>query len=279
MVLLALLAALLLNHYRPCLPAWLPLFSRPLHWIAQQINAGKHEHGRLAWWLVQIPALCAVSLLWLVLQHIHPVLGFALNVAFLYPALSFQRHPVLLSTRHIVCPHSAHDDIPAPGDKTSDQIIAGLLDCSVHELFGVILYFLLFSPVGPFGIILYQLTQSMAKNWQTDAHGDFAHYAQQMRNRLDWLPIHATALNFAIAGNFEDALFYWRNNPARNKQAIVLASGAAALGIVLTIDGQNFGGGEKATADDIPATVNLIWRSLAIWLLLLLMMSLARLTA
>lgn len=288
MVLLALFVALLLNHYRPCLPPWLLLFSRPLHWIAQQVNAGEHQHGKLAWWLVQIPALSAVGLLWLALRSIHPLLSLLLDVAFLCPALSFQRNPLLLSAQHAhhsqhacVAPSddNAHTIVPPFDQTTTNEQIAQLLEDSVHELFGIVLYFFICSPVGPLGIVLYQLTQSMAKNWQTDEHGVFAEYAHHMRQRLDWLPVRITALSFAIAGNFEDALFHWRNNISGVAQHIALASGAGALGITISVNGHDFGNGPPATADDLPAAINLIWRSLAIWLLLLSMMTLARLTA
>ena len=109
---------------------------------------------------------------------------------------------------------------------------------------------------------------------------------------LDWIPARLTALSFAIVGDFEDAAACWRTQASAwageeggEHAGIVLASGAGALGIELggsvpTVGGEpeerpELGMGDKAEADLLPSAVGLVWRALVLWLLLMLLLTLA----
>ena len=114
---------------------------------------------------------------------------------------------------------------------------------------------------------------------------------------IDWLPLRVTAAGFAIVGNFEDAIYCWRTQADRWPEdipgsalgsgiGIVLASGAGALGVRLGMpvveagviaDRAEIGTGDEADADFMQSAVGLIWRALLLWLLLLLLLSLASL--
>ncbi|HET7134834.1 MAG TPA: CobD/CbiB family protein, partial [Casimicrobiaceae bacterium] len=93
-------------------------------------------------------------------------------------------------------------------------------------------------------------------------------------------------------GDFEDAAYCWRTQARAWPQAfggeavgVVLASGAGALGVqlggALRGDGgrpdprPEMGIGEPVEAEVLPSAVGLVWRALVLWLLLVLLLSLA----
>jgi cobalamin biosynthesis protein CobD/CbiB len=106
-----------------------------------------------------------------------------------------------------------------------------------------------------------------------------------------------TAAAFAIVGNFEDAVYCWRNQADKWSDSgpdsdlgsgigIVLASGAGALGVCLGMPvveaGEisaraEMGTGAEADVDFMQNAVGLVWRAVLLWLLLLLLMGFASL--
>jgi adenosylcobinamide-phosphate synthase len=111
---------------------------------------------------------------------------------------------------------------------------------------------------------------------------------------LDWIPVRLTALSFAVVGDFEDAVACWRTQASRWAQqdggmaiGILLASGGGALGIQLggmlpTLTGDpdvrpDLGIGDPVEPDVLPSAVGLAWRALVLWLLLILLLTLANL--
>ena len=98
-----------------------------------------------------------------------------------------------------------------------------------------------------------------------------------------------TAASFAVVGDFEDAVYCWRTQ-ARGwpepEAGIVLAAGAGAMGVRLgmpvhEIDGMvprvELGVGEPADGPFLDSTVGLLWRSLVIWVLVLMVLTVVRL--
>ena len=115
---------------------------------------------------------------------------------------------------------------------------------------------------------------------------------------IDWLPARMTALGFAIVGSFEDAIDAWRQHAARfanGNDGVILAATAGAIGVRLggaslrplavDIEGQpvpNPGAlagdglpGEAARTPHFTQVVGLVWRTVALWLLLLVLLTLA----
>ena len=105
---------------------------------------------------------------------------------------------------------------------------------------------------------------------------------------LDWLPLRLTAASFAVVGNFEDAIRCWQEQAphwTHKAQGVILASGAGALGVrlgqPLEVDGQlkyrpDLGLGEAADADYLDSAVSMIWRAIALWLGVLLLLTIAK---
>jgi adenosylcobinamide-phosphate synthase len=175
------------------------------------------------------------------------------------------------------------------------------LVASHRHVFGVFFWFVLMP--GPSGAVLYRLADFLARRWNRPLKNaplePFGIFARRAFQWIDWLPVRLTAIGFAIVGNFEDAVFYWRNHVEQwtdPSRAILLAAGAGALGVRLgptarsasdatipPIDGT--AAGYDAAAETMPGIeaspaalrsgVGLVWRSMLLWMLLLLLLSLA----
>jgi cobalamin biosynthesis protein CobD/CbiB len=147
---------------------------------------------------------------------------------------------------------------------------------------------------GPGRALLYRLTSLLAEQWHGEATtpmgAQLARFGTVARllHWLDWIPVRLTAITFAVVGDFEDAVFCWRTQagtwPTRD-QGILLASGAGALGCTLggTITSATgepefrpeLGISEPADVDCMPSATGLVWRALLVWLVLLLLLTLA----
>jgi cobalamin biosynthesis protein CobD/CbiB len=153
--------------------------------------------------------------------------------------------------------------------------------------------------------VLYRASALLADEWRAVPHGEDQTPIAQSRERfgrparrllwlLDWVAVRLVALSFAIVGDFEDAVYCWRTQAASwasqeggMHAGIVLASGAGALGV--TIGGSlpmlgsepefrpELGVGDAADPDVLPSAAGLVWRALVLWLLLMLLLTLANL--
>jgi|SRR5262245_3023352 len=115
----------------------------------------------------------------------------------------------------------------------------------------------------------------------------FGAFARRAFHWLDWLPVRVTAASFAIVGDFEDAVYCWRTQAARWPDpllGVVLAAGAGALGVRLGApiarggvieDRPELGLGEDADIPFLDSTVGLVWRALSLWLVVLIVISVA----
>ncbi len=141
--------------------------------------------------------------------------------------------------------------------------------------------------------------------------------AQQAWWVIDWLPSRVTALGFAIVGNFEEAIDSWRNFAQRlakssmadgmnDNDGVILAATSGALNVRLggealrevfspiaspfqpdaTMPGMRPAPpespldatlGREPVVAHLRSIVGLVWRSVVLWMLLLALLSLARL--
>jgi adenosylcobinamide-phosphate synthase len=119
---------------------------------------------------------------------------------------------------------------------------------------------------------------------------------------IDFLPARLTALGFAVVGSFEDAIDSWRHytqgfaldakaaSPIRN-DGVVLAATAGAVNVRL--GGKSLGqadeeqllnpqavettAGREPELSHLRSMVGLVWRAVVMWMLLLALLTLARL--
>jgi cobalamin biosynthesis protein CobD/CbiB len=155
-----------------------------------------------------------------------------------------------------------------------------------YGAFALVLWFVLLP--GALGVVLYQLAHRASRLWSE--HGDpderdFGWFSARAFAVLDWLPQRCTAFAFAIVGNFEDALFSWRQQTAdwfSPAADIVLASGAGALGIrrgeAASPESDSANGAapnlpEPADVEMLSSCSGMLWRCLVLWLLAALLVS------
>ncbi|MCL2075577.1 MAG: CobD/CbiB family protein [Betaproteobacteria bacterium] len=286
MSLFALILALLLEQRFPLPYAhWV---ARPVsiwaEWLERYLNAGSYQQGIAAALLATLLPLAPLILVYILCLE-QPVLAFALNALILYLTLGFRQFShfytdIQMALRlddteraRALLSEWRNEDLPAnlEADEIAQLAIETALVASHRHVFAVIFWFVLLP--GPLGALLYRISHLLADSWREQ--GDFGRFAADMFYWLEWLPTRATAAAFAIVGNFEDAVFCWRNQAARwynRGLGIVIASGAGALGIRLKND---LGTGEAADVDSMQSAVGLVWRAVMLWCLLLILRWLA----
>lgn len=194
-------------------------------------------------------------------------------------------------------------------DIQRSALIGQVIEVSVlaahRHVFGVLAWFSVLAALGlgPTGAVLYRLSEFVARYWQ---HQSQSHYqavsvalqsrARRVWQRVDWLPARITALSFAVVGNFEEAVDGWRRyaqRADRDNDGLVLAATAGAVNIDLTATQStkapdlhdNSAHVQDATASHRPAPdlahlavlVGLVWRTVVLWIVLLALLTLARL--
>jgi len=305
MSLLSLIAVFLIEQLQPL--NYRRAVEAPLHawadFIEASFDAGEYRHGVIAWCLAVLAPAVLVVLAYGFLYSHSPLLGWLLNVGVLYLTMGFRQF-----SHHFSAIQAALQlgDLPrarqllgewlgrpAEGmgsQEIARQSIAAAMVASHCHVFGVIVCFVLLP--GPSGAVLYRLAQIVQARWRrenTAMESNFPRFSRQVFGIIDWLPLRATASAFAIAGDFEDAVYCWRTQAGESQDrdlGIVLASGAGALGVQLgtpaaegveVAGGVELGIGDPADADFMQSAVGLVWRATVLWMLLLFLLGLASL--
>lgn len=308
MTVLALIAALILEQIRPLNDR--AALSRPINggldFVEHNLNAGAHHHGAAAWFLTVLPLTIVSVVVYYLLYRVNALLAWTWNVAVLYLTMGFRQF-----SHHFTDIHRAlnEGDLPRarllirdwrgrPSDELNTTEVARLaieeaFVAAHHYVFGVLFWFA-FLP-GPAGAVLYRIALMLRSRWGSKTgpdDGGFGRFANTAFHWIDWLPVRLSAIGFAIVGNFEDAVYCWRNQASRwrdPEMGIVLAAGAGAIGVKLgkplregvtamgpEIDERiEIGVGDEADAASLNSAVGLAWRALVLWLMLLLMLAIA----
>jgi cobalamin biosynthesis protein CobD/CbiB len=289
-------------------------FVRYARLLERRLNGGTVQQGVIAAVIALAPpVLIALALFW-ALTAVHPLLGLAWNVAALYLLMGFRRFSHAYSNvvaalkagdingarRALAGWRGGVTTDLSSTDVAKLAIERGLVD-SYRQVFATLFWFILLP--GPAGAVLYRAAALLADEWSGDAHGadttpiarareTFGRPARRLLWLLDWIPVRLTALSFAVVGDFEDAVYCWRTQAETWREqeggthaGILLASGGGALGVVLggpvpVLGGEpdfrpEIGMGEQADAELLPSGVGLLWRALVLWLLLILLLTLA----
>jgi len=185
-----------------------------------------------------------------------------------------------------------------------------------RHVFGVLAWFSILAAfgLGPAGAVFYRMAEFVPRYWAhksaTTSLQPSSPWAQQAADRawalIDWLPARITALGFAVVGSFEDAIDCWRNDADRfpdTNDGVILAATAGAVNVRLGGGAlrtepardalQSAQAGDTLTAErpldsgstpgrdaepgHLRSVVGLVWRSVAMWLVLLALLTLARL--
>lgn len=320
----SLIVALLLEQARP-LQTSNPLYAaiRALaEYVERNFNAGERQHGVMGWCAIVLSLTLATWLVFEALYAFQPVLAIAWNVAVLYATLGFRQFShyytdiqvalasgdIELARQNLEQWKRAADPKFSAAGLSSAEIcrlaIEEALVASHRHVYGVFFWFVLLP--GPAGAVLYRLSNYLTEKWNEPSNHyaePFGHVARRAFALVDWLPVRLTAVGFAVVGNFEDAVFCWRNNARQwddPQRGIILAAGAGALGVRLgepvanapvevdagavsdslqvAIAGEaprEAMSGVEASPAALRSTVGLVWRSLVLWMILLLLLSVA----
>ncbi|QEA12259.1 CobD/CbiB family protein [Comamonas flocculans] len=191
------------------------------------------------------------------------------------------------------------------------EIVRHVIEYSViaahRHVFGVLAWFcaLAMLGLGPSGAVLYRMAEFASRHWGPNAavpehppSEPLTRAAARAWQCMDWLPARLTALCFALVGSFEDAIEGWRFHAQRfpgDSDGVVLAATAGAIGVQLggvalrsrgAVRAAFEAGGPLGDSDATPgqlpqvghlrSVVGLVWRSVVIWMLVLALLSLAR---
>ena len=332
MGLLSLIIALLVEQLRPLSSANVAYNAvrGTAEALERNFNAGEKQQGVLAWFILVAPLTIFAWLIYYLLLRVHPFLGLAWNALIVYLTLGFRQFSHYYTDIQLALADNDLDRARSlltewkrasdPKFSAADLVLSDICRLAIEEalvashrhVFGVFFWFVILP--GPAGAVLYRLADYLARRWNQSTRGlndaapiePFGLFAQRAFQWIDWLPVRLTAIGFAIVGNFEDAVFCWRNHLqqwADLSRGILLAAGSGALGVRL---GQTAGPparnvtaaslasavdpvaaavssdpaaemmpGVEASPAALQSAVGLVWRSMLLWMLLLLLLSVA----
>lgn len=313
MTFLSILCALLIEQLKPLradnlIYAEIKAFANRMEvWF----NAGDASNGRMGWLLLMGGLMIPTAFIyWTFLQLGWIFAAFAWNVLIVYLTLGFRHYSHYFTSIQIAL--SAGDDAAARrllaewtrldtvGMETSEVAriaVEKSLITTHRNVFGVFFWFLM--PLGPAGAVMYRVSDHLARAWNEPEHMKneaFGQFAAKAFYWIDWLPVRLTAVAFAVVGNFEDAIYAWRNFAHRwtdEARGIILAAGGGAMGVRLGTPNENASRvlppdaaivdssdseaevmpGEEPNARALQSTVGLVWRALLLWMMLLLLLS------
>ncbi len=284
--------------------------------LERKFNGGSTQHGVYAVVAAVVPPVLVASAIHSFADALHPLLGLAVNIVILYLLMGFRRfsHAVsaivaalragdlTLARRALAGWRGGSTLDLSSQDVARLAIERGLVD-AYRQVFAVLFWFVLLP--GPAGAVLYRAVALIAQEWQGPVPGEepsalvlsrreFGRPAAWLLAVLDWIPVRLTALSFAVVGDFEDAIACWRTQASRwatqaggRAVGILLASGGGALGVQLggalpTLVGDpdlrpDLGTGDPVEPEVLPSAAALVWRALVLWLLLILLLTLANL--
>ena len=305
MSLLSLIAVFLIEQLQPLdyrrivadpVGAWADL-------VESRFNAGAVRHGALAWCVAVLVPVILIAIAYWVLHALNPLLGWVLNVGVLYVTMGFRqfshhyteiqlalRMGDLERARQLLAEWQGISTYGLGAEDIARLSIEGALAASHRHVFAVVFWFVLLP--GPCGALLYRLASIVHQRWNVESEvrqTDFSTFSRRVFGMIEWLPSRATAAAFAIVGDFEDAVYCWRTQPAQwpdRDLGIVLAAGAGALGVQLgrpviegaeVSDRAELGLGDPADVDFMQSAVGLVWRATVLWMLLLFLLGLATL--
>jgi adenosylcobinamide-phosphate synthase len=231
MTLLSILAALILEQFRPLSVERLvraPI-AKLAAFLEHRLNDGIRLHGGIAWVLGAAVPTIALFVVHRLLQNAQPLLAILLSIGVLYLTMGFRQFSHFFTDIHLALQAGEIDQARhilaewrgQSGDRLSSSEIARLaieraLPLSNTHVFAPLLWFVL---LGPAGALLYRLAQLFDEYWQSAAHHPadesatleaFGWFAHRVFALINWLPVRITAAIFAVVGDFEDAVNCWR---------------------------------------------------------------------
>ena len=339
---LAVLFALIIEQARPLARGnWIHAgFRAWARWTSRSLDAGKPQHGWIAWTAAVIVPSLLTLLIHLLLWRVSFLLAFAWSVAILYVTLGFRQFSHYFTdirdalddgdedtARELLAQWRQIDASDLPRSEIVRHVIEYSVLAAHRHVFGVLGWFSILAALGlgPAGAVLYRMSEFVSRYWThksktPDAAGNTASPALQSAANLAWglidyVPVRITSLGFAVVGSFEDAIDSWRSYSARvandasiplelRNDGLILAATSGAVNVRLgglasravfsPNSSQGFQTGSFADATGVAeatettsgrepelahlrSIVGLVWRSVVLWMVLLALLTLARL--
>ncbi|MDL2284834.1 CobD/CbiB family protein [Oxalobacter sp. OttesenSCG-928-P03] len=310
MIFFSIFFALLIDHFRPMRMGnpVLGAIRNQADRIENWFNAGHPQHGRIGWFVLVFGITLPILVLYWCCLYVNVFLAMLFNVAVLYLCMGFRDYSQYFSSiqialivgdeakaRKLLAEWSGRDTSALETPEIIRLSIERALLTSHQHVFGVFFWFMI-PFLGPAGAVFYRLAAYLVRAWteNRDARYEvFGRFAARIFFWIDWLPARLTAMCFAVVGNFEDAVYAWRNFADRwenENTGVLLSAGGGALGVrlgtpqekavrVLPVDINILDSagletesqpGEEPSVRFFQNTTGLIWRALLLWLLLFL---------
>lgn len=312
MTFLSILCALLIEQMKPLRadnPIYAEIKSLALR-METWFNAGHSTHGRLGWFLMMAILVVPTGLIYWTLKYYNWTLAaFAWNVLIIYLTLGFRHYSHYFTSiqlalnagdeagaRALLAEWTKLDTVGMEVSEIARIAVEKSLVTTHRNVFGVFFWFLM--PLGPAGAVMYRVSEYLARAWTEPEHmrnEAFGQFAGRAFYWIDWIPVRLTAVAFAVVGNFEDAIYAWRNFAHRwtnEALGIILSAGGGAMGVRLGTPAENavrahvvdattvdieleddVMPGDEPSIRALQSTVGLVWRALLLWMLLLLLIS------
>ena len=196
------------------------------------------------------------------------------------------------------------------GDLPRSELVRHVIEYSVlaahRHVFGVIIWFSVLAAfgLGPTGAAFYRMSEFVARYWRFRKSLESApvsptlkHAASSAWQWIDWLPARVTALGFAVVGSFEEAIDCWRHHAQRfpnDNDGVILSATSGAINIrlggealrassgvpdsgLMPLTGSESTPGRAPEIAHLAQIVGLVWRTVVMWMVLLALLTMARL--
>lgn len=271
--LLALILDQWLRHMEPMRgPRWLHAYAEAFEPLSRSTDPVRATGGAL--FIVLVPAVVALFL-GDVLTHIWAGLGFVYAVIlFLFCLGPKDLHDEVQlyidavqagdETRATaLAAELLSDPVPTdPAERTEAVTQAVLMEANERQ-FGVLFWF---AALGPAGALLYRSADVLRREPGEKVSAEFHTAAARLHGVLAWLPAHLTAVGYALAGSFEDAVSdlrtYYSTCTLRFFQVsndVLMCTGLGALRAAT---------GQEAGVVRLKSALGLVRRTLFIWLVI-----------
>ncbi|MET0012641.1 MAG: adenosylcobinamide-phosphate synthase CbiB [Sedimenticola sp.] len=163
--------------------------------------------------------------------------------------------------------------------------IESVLENGLDAIFGALFWFFI---AGAPGVVFYRLVNTLDAMWgyRNERFSAFGWFTAKLDDLLNWIPARLVAVSYALMGNRAQAMDCWRDQAgllASPNGGPVMTAGAGALDIELggsavyqgkRVEKPLFGGDNPPDLSDIYRALDLVYKSLLLWLLMALTWSL-----
>ena len=286
-------------------------------WVSQSLDAGQPRLAWTTWTLaVGAPTVLAVIIHWALMLVFGWPVAMLWGIAVLYASLGFRqfshyftdiRDALDAGDERLARELLAQWQQVSVGNMPRSELLRHVIEHSIlsahRHVFGVLAWFSVLAALGfgPAGAVLYRMSEMVSRTWVVSQKSQAGWVSETLQTsartawyRIDWLPARMTAIAFAVMGNFEESIDCWRTHAQRfpdDNDGVVLSATAGAIDVRLggealrdddtqmphSADSESTPAGRTPEMAHLPSVVGLVWRSVVLWMVLLALLTLARL--